>query len=87
VHRLQEVIDKVEPRVTPEMNASLRSEYTRSEIKEALDGIGDLKAPGPDGMLAIFFKRPPDQMVCRQFSLKGFGKQWEAGYRRRCLMF
>jgi hypothetical protein len=39
------------------MNASLRSEYTTSEIKEALDGISDLKAPGPDGMPTIFFKR------------------------------
>lgn len=25
-------------------------------MKEALDAIGDLKAPGPDGMLAVFFK-------------------------------
>jgi hypothetical protein len=47
----------VGPGVTPKMNASLRSEYTTSEIKEALDGISDLKAPGPDGMPTIFFKR------------------------------
>jgi hypothetical protein len=37
------------------MNASLRADYTTDEIKEALDSIGDLKAPGPDGMPAIFF--------------------------------
>jgi hypothetical protein len=47
----------VGPGVTPKMNASLRSEYTTSEIKEALDGISDLKAPGPDGMPTIFFKK------------------------------
>jgi hypothetical protein len=39
------------------MNASLRADYTTDEIKEALDSIGDLKAPGPDGMPAIFFKK------------------------------
>ena len=27
------------------------------EIKDALDAIGDLKAPGLDGMPAIFFKQ------------------------------
>jgi hypothetical protein len=56
VHRINEVLTKVEPRITPEMNASLRADYTAHEIKEALDSIGDLKAPGPDGMPVIFFK-------------------------------
>ena len=39
------------------MNEMLKAEYTEEEIKEALDGMGDLKAPGADGMPAIFFKR------------------------------
>uniref|UniRef100_A0A8I6XE37 Reverse transcriptase domain-containing protein n=1 Tax=Hordeum vulgare subsp. vulgare TaxID=112509 RepID=A0A8I6XE37_HORVV len=39
------------------MNNALLADYTREEVKAALDHIGDLKAPGPDGMLAIVFKR------------------------------
>lgn len=35
----------------------LTVEFTADEIKRALDAIGDLKAPGPDGMPAIFFKK------------------------------
>jgi hypothetical protein len=32
-------------------------EYIEEEINTALNSIGDLKAPGPDGMPAIFFKK------------------------------
>jgi hypothetical protein len=39
---------------TPE--GSLAAEFTREEIKAALDRIGDLKAPGADGMPTIFYK-------------------------------
>jgi hypothetical protein len=39
------------------MNEHLMAEFTREEIKEALDSIGDLKAPGVDGMPAIFYKK------------------------------
>uniref|UniRef100_A0A8I6YT27 Reverse transcriptase domain-containing protein n=1 Tax=Hordeum vulgare subsp. vulgare TaxID=112509 RepID=A0A8I6YT27_HORVV len=39
------------------MNTALGAEYTREEVKAALDHIGDLKAPGPDGMSATVFKR------------------------------
>jgi hypothetical protein len=51
------VINKVTPRVTAEMNAVLNAPYTREEVKKAMFNIGDLKAPGPDGLHAIFFKR------------------------------
>jgi hypothetical protein len=43
--------------VSDEMNVNLRRPYTGEEIKEALESIGDLKAPGPDGMPAVFFKK------------------------------
>ena len=33
------------------------SPFTEDEVFEALQNIGDLKAPGPDGMPAIFYKR------------------------------
>jgi hypothetical protein len=39
------------------MNEFLLAEYTEKEIKRALDDIGDLKAPGADGMPAICYKK------------------------------
>jgi hypothetical protein len=39
------------------MNTELMKEYSDEEIKYALDGMGGLKAPGPDGMPALFYKR------------------------------
>jgi hypothetical protein len=38
------------------MNNMLLREFTKEEVKDALNCIGDLKAPGPDGMPAIFYK-------------------------------
>jgi hypothetical protein len=38
------------------MNEHFLKEFTCEEIKKALNSIGDLKAPGPDGMPAIFYK-------------------------------
>lgn len=54
--RSDEILRTVSPRVNAQMNESLCAEYTEEEIKEALFNIGDLKAPGPDGMSAVFFK-------------------------------
>lgn len=39
------------------MNELLLAPFTREELKLALDAIGDLKAPGPDGMPALFYKK------------------------------
>jgi hypothetical protein len=36
------------------MNEMLMKEYSDEEIKQALDNMGDLKAPGVDGMPALF---------------------------------
>ncbi|XP_071674470.1 uncharacterized protein [Lolium perenne] len=51
------VIDKVKLRVDSTMNAALMAPYTREEVKKGLFNIGDLKAPGPDGLHAVFYKR------------------------------
>ena len=39
------------------MNDFLQREVTDEEIKSALDCMGDLKAPGVDGMPALFYKQ------------------------------
>lgn len=56
-NRQDELLARVDIRVTPNMNDFLQKEYTREEIYEALQSIGDLKAPGPDGMPSIFYKK------------------------------
>jgi hypothetical protein len=51
------LLEHIPQTVTPEMNEKLTRPFTGQEVKEALDSIGDLKAPGPDGMPAVFYKR------------------------------
>ena len=51
------VLDHVHTRVTTDMNERLMAPYSAEEVKKALFYIGYLKAPGPDGLHAIFYKR------------------------------
>ena len=39
------------------MNDMLLQEFTKEEIKQGLDSIGDLKVPGIDGMSSLFYKK------------------------------
>jgi hypothetical protein len=52
----QQLLEAMHPRITADMNAFLLREFTEEEVKNALDSIGDLKAPGPDGMPSVFYK-------------------------------
>ena len=61
--QMQQLLADVQPRVSTEMNEVLMKEFTEEEVKKALDSIGDLKAPGPDGMPSVFFKNCWD-IVC-----------------------
>jgi hypothetical protein len=56
-HDINDVLHAVPNKVDRYMNEVLCADYTPEEVKDALDNIGDLKAPGPDGMPSIFFKR------------------------------
>lgn len=51
------VLSHVKKSVTIEMNEALLKPYTTEEVRKALFDIGDLKAPGPDGLYSIFYKR------------------------------
>lgn len=51
------VLSRVHPRVTQEMNTALLATYTAEEVRKALFDIGDFKAPGPDGLHSVFYKR------------------------------
>jgi hypothetical protein len=57
--RMEELLTNIDSRVTQDMNDALCKEFTSKEVIEALESIGDLKAPG--------------QMVCHQFSTRNFG--------------
>jgi hypothetical protein len=52
----QWLLDCVENKVTSDMNNKLLEEFTREEVVAALKSIGNLKAPGPDGLPALFYK-------------------------------
>ena len=51
------------PRVTQEMNDALLAPFSDDEVWVALGSIGDLKAPGADGMPSVFCKKILDS--CR----------------------
>ena len=42
--------------ITEEMNSALTDNFIALEVKEALKQMAPLKAPGPDGMLPLFFQ-------------------------------
>ena len=51
------VLEKIQPKVSQEMNDKFLAPFTSEEVKKAVFSIGDLKAPGPDGLHAIFYKK------------------------------
>jgi hypothetical protein len=54
---MEAILDHIDSRVNPAMNELLCKEFTTKEVEEALESIGDLKAPGLDGMPSIFYKK------------------------------
>jgi hypothetical protein len=48
--RTVELLNHIDPRVTLDMNDFLLMAFTEEEVRSALDSIGDLKAPGLDGI-------------------------------------
>ena len=51
------ILYKVNSKVTARMNNMLLAPYTPDDVCKAVFSIGDLKAPEPDGLHAVFFKK------------------------------
>ena len=56
-NRFDELLQNVHMKVSQLMNEMLLKPFLEEEVKAGLDAIGDLKAPGADGMTSLFYKR------------------------------
>lgn len=54
---IDEVLGCVNRCVTDDMNSILTKEFNSEEVHVAVKQIGSLKAPGPDGLPALFYQR------------------------------
>jgi hypothetical protein len=52
-----EFLEKILPRVTPLMNEKLTPPISADEVRRAVFRIGNFKAPGPNCIHAVFYKK------------------------------
>ena len=55
-HNIEEVVQHTKKVVSDDMNNCLTRNFSKEEVETALKQMAPLKAPGPDGMLPIFFQ-------------------------------
>ena len=55
--QMEDCLDAVESRVTDDMREFLSTQFTAEEVQVALFQMGPTKAPGPNGMNALFYQK------------------------------
>ena len=55
--QMEECLDATDTRVTKDVPEFLSTQFTTEEVQVALFQIGLTKAPGPDGMNALFYQK------------------------------
>ena len=55
--QMEECLDAVFSKVTPEMQQMLSSDFTVEEVEMVLFQMGPTKVPGPNGMNALFYQK------------------------------
>jgi hypothetical protein len=78
--QMQDALDLVQPRITPEINEVFCKGFSDKEISDAMFQIESLKAPGPDGFPACFFQRHWDTMKGDVIRGGGVRKFFETGH-------
>jgi hypothetical protein len=51
------LLEKIQAKVTQDMNDKLLNPFTAEDVRKAVFSIGDYKAPGSDGLHAVFYKK------------------------------
>ncbi|XP_041024388.1 uncharacterized protein LOC121264998 [Juglans microcarpa x Juglans regia] len=55
--QMEDVINTVKRKVTPQMNEALIAPFRKEEVEEAVFQMGPYKSPGPDGYGACFYQK------------------------------
>ncbi|XP_008245663.1 PREDICTED: uncharacterized protein LOC103343804 [Prunus mume] len=70
------ILDAIPQLVSPEINRNLVAPFLEMEIQEAVDQLGALKAPGPDGFPALFYQR---YWLIAKFVILGTANEFAGG--------
>lgn len=54
---IETILDSIPRRVTKDQNSLLLQEFTREEVYMVIKGMHPSKAPGPDGIQAMFYQK------------------------------